>query len=126
MLADPNAGVDVRCRAANNLALDAATMGRVRDALAHIELARELAAEVGPALAALVAQNRGLVLTQCGRLAEGLRQLDTAVVALAAVGLPLGEAYAESAEALAVLRALPEARSWPVARSPSWRSTTCR
>ncbi|WP_214406139.1 hypothetical protein, partial [Pseudonocardia lacus] len=110
VLAHPAAAVDVRARAANNLALGSAVMGRVPDALANIELAGELAAEVGPALAALVAQNRGLVLTQCGRLAEGLRQLDSAVEALAAVGLPLGEAYAESAEVLAVLRALPEAR----------------
>ena len=110
VLNDPNAGVDVRSRAANNLAIDAATAGRVRDALYHIDLACELAAQVGPALVALVAQNRGLVLTQCGKLSEGLRQLDSAVAALAAVGLPLGEAYAESAETLAVLRALPEAR----------------
>ncbi|MCO1659289.1 CHAT domain-containing protein [Pseudonocardia humida] len=110
VLAHPAATVDVRARAANNLALGSAVMGRVPDALANIELACELAARVGPALAALVAQNRGLVLTQCGRLAEGLRQLDTAVEALAAVGLPLGEAYAESAEVLAALRALPEAR----------------
>jgi tetratricopeptide (TPR) repeat protein len=111
VLAHPTAAVDVRARAANNFALSSATVGRVRDALQHIELACELAARVGPGLAALVAQNRGLVLTQCGRLAEGLRQLDTAVEALAAAGLPLGEAYAESAEALAVLRALPEARA---------------
>ena len=111
VLAHPTAGLDVRARAANNLAWVAASAGRVRDALQYIELARELAAQVGPGLAALVAQNRGLVLTQCGRLAEGLHQLDAAVLALAEVGLPCGEAYAESAEALTALRALPEARA---------------
>jgi tetratricopeptide (TPR) repeat protein len=110
VLADPDTAVDIRARAANNLALDAAVMGRVRDALQHIELAVELAARVGPGLAALVAQNRGLVLAQCGRLAESLRQLDTALVELDKAGLPLGEAYAESADVLAALRALPEAR----------------
>jgi len=68
VLGHPAAAVDVRARAANNLALDSAAMGRVPDALAAIELAGELAAEVGPGLAALVAQNRGLVLTQSGRL----------------------------------------------------------
>lgn len=110
VLTHPTAGTDMRARAANNLALVASMAGRVPEALQHIELARELAAEVGPALVALVAQNHGLVLTQCGRLAEGLRQLDAAVVALAELKLPLGEAYAESAETLAALRALPEAR----------------
>jgi tetratricopeptide (TPR) repeat protein len=106
----PDAGLDARSRAANNLALASATAGRVRDALAHIELAHRLATDVGPALAALVAQNRGVVLTQCGHLAEGLRQMDSALVALDKAGLPLGEAYAESADVLAALRALPEAR----------------
>jgi tetratricopeptide (TPR) repeat protein len=106
----PQSPVDLRARAANNLALDAAGAGRVREALEHIALAGTLADEVGPALAALVAQNRGLVLVQCGQLADGLRQLDDAVEALTAVGLPLGEAHTESAEALAALRALPEAR----------------
>lgn len=110
VLTHPHAGVDLRCRAANNLALDAASTGRVREALRHIDLAVGLAGQVGPALTALVAQNRGLVLTQCGRLADGLRQLDAAIELLATAGLPLGEAYAESAETLAGLRALPEAR----------------
>ncbi len=108
--ASPHAGVDLRARAANNLALDAAGAGRVREALELIALAGALAAQVGPALAALVAQNRGLVLVQCGLLADGLRQLDDALHELTAVGLPLGEAHTESAEALAALRALPEAR----------------
>lgn len=109
ILALDGVGADVRTRAANNLALAEALRGRSGDALAHIDLATALAPEVGPAFVAIVAQNRGLVLTQAGRLAEGLAQFDRAVGLLTAAGLPLGESLMELADTLTALRALPEA-----------------
>lgn len=109
LLTDPRSGVDIRTRAANNLALVESLRGRGREALAHMGLATELAPAVGPALVALVAQNRGLVLTESGRLAEGLAQFDRATELLAGAGLPLGESFVELAETLVALRALPEA-----------------
>lgn len=110
VLANPKAAVDLRSRAANNLALDEVVLGHPREALHYIEVATDLAEVVGPALVALVAQNRGLILMQCGRLTAGLRQSERAIVLLAEAGMPLGEAYSELAEILAVLRVLPEAR----------------
>ncbi len=110
VLSDRAAAADVRTRAANNLALAEALRGRSREALQHIDQATVLAAEVGPAFVAVVAQNRGKVLAQAGRLAESMRQFDQALVLLTRAELPLGEFFAENAEILAVLRVLPEAR----------------
>lgn len=109
ILDDPRATVDIRVRAANNLALTESLRGRGREALHQMDLATELAPLVGPALVALVAQNRGLILTDAGRLAEGLAQFERATELLTGAGLPLGESLVELAETLVALRALPEA-----------------
>ena len=109
VLAAPASSVDVRTRAAINLALAESLRGRSREALQQIDLAAELAAEVGPAYVALVSQNRGQVLAQAGRLAESMRQFDEALVLLERADLPLGEYFAEHADTLAALRLLPEA-----------------
>lgn len=110
VLVTPGAMVDVRARAAINLALAESLLGNSRDALRYIDLASTLAPQVGPSLVAYSAQNRGVVLAQAGRLADGLRQFDEATVLLAQAGLPLGECYAEQTETFMALRALPEAR----------------
>ncbi|WP_300012446.1 CHAT domain-containing tetratricopeptide repeat protein [Pseudonocardia sp.] len=109
ILSAPAAPVDVRTRAANNLALAESLSGEFDRALEHIDLAAALAREVGPAFVGFVAHNRGVVLAQSGRLSEALRQFDEAVQLLTAAGLPLGEFYAEHTETLLALRALPEA-----------------
>lgn len=110
LLVDPHTPVGVRTRAAINLGLAESLRGRHREAMRYTDLAAELAPDVGPALVAFAAQNRGLVLAEGGRLLEGLGQFDRAVVLLAAAGLPLGEAYVELADTLAALWVLPEAR----------------
>jgi tetratricopeptide (TPR) repeat protein len=115
VLADPNATVDNRGSAANNLALIASDQGRYEESLRHLDHAEQLAAEIGPSLYAFVAHNRGLVLAQSGRLAEGMQELDRATELFAGAGLPLGEYVMEHADVLLELRLLPEARE--VARS---------
>ncbi len=67
------------------------------------------AAQVGPALAVLVAQSRAWVTVQSGRFAEGLRLFDASADMYRAAGLPLAEHYIEYADALMELRLLPEA-----------------
>lgn len=111
VLADPAATVDVRARAANNLGLVHALRGRFAEALALLDAATELAAQVGAAFVAVVAHNRGLVLAQAGRLPESVRQMDTALGLARVAGLPLGELLIEHGETLATLRVLPEARA---------------
>ncbi|MDN5751006.1 MAG: CHAT domain-containing protein, partial [Pseudonocardia sp.] len=110
VVAAPGVAVDVRTRAANNLALAESLLGDSREALRHIDLAVRLAPQVGQAFVGFVAHNRGVVLAQSGRLAEGLRQFEEATGHLVLAGLPLGEFSVEYAETLAALRALPEAR----------------
>lgn len=109
LLTGPDVLPDVRMRAANNLALEEALLGKTSEALRRIDRAAELAAGVGPAAAAVVAHNRGLVLAQHGRLAESLHQFDQAQDMLRVAGLPLGEFLVEHAATLADLRALKEA-----------------
>ena len=141
VLADPNATVDNRGSAANNLALIASDQGRYEESLRHLDHAEQLAAEIGPSLYAFVAHNRGLVLAQSGRLAEGMQQLDRATELFAGAGLPLGEYVMEHADVLIELRLLPEAREvarsaaaeldaggvacWPPKRSWRWPGWHC-
>jgi CHAT domain len=110
VLTDPRASVDVKAKSANNLALIDVQLGAAKAADAHIELATDLADEVGPALRAIVAQSRAWVTVQTGRLAEGLRRFEQAAQLYSAAGLPLGEHYLEYADALEELRLIPEAR----------------
>src|SRR3712207_4837096 len=110
VIAHPEATLDNRGSAANNLALVAAARGRFDESLRHLDHAEELAAGIGPSMYAFVAHNRGLVLAQSGRLAEGLAQLDRATELFAPTGVPLGEHYMEHADVLAELRLLAVAR----------------
>jgi tetratricopeptide (TPR) repeat protein len=108
-LAAPDCPVDVRAKVANNLALVESQRGRHRAALAHLDEAARAAAEVGPALVAIVAQSRAWVAVQSGRLTESLGLFDEAARRYEAAGLPLGEHYIEYTDALEDLRLLPEA-----------------
>jgi tetratricopeptide (TPR) repeat protein len=110
-LAAPDCPVDVRAKMGNNLGLIEAHRGRHRAALAHLDEAATAAAEVGPALVAIVAQSRAWVTVQSGRLTESLGLFDEAARLYEAAGLPLGEHYIEYADALMDLRLLPEARA---------------
>ncbi len=110
-LADPDCPVDVKAKMANNLGLIEAHRGRHRAALAHLDEAARAAAEVGPALVAIVAQSRAWVTVQSGRLTESLGLFDEAARLYEAAGLPLGEHYIEYTDALVDLRLLPEART---------------
>jgi tetratricopeptide (TPR) repeat protein len=114
VLADPAATLDNRGSAANNLALVAAAYGRFDESLRHLRHAEELAADIGPSMYAFVAHNRGLVLAQSGRLADGLAELDRSTELFAQTDVPLGEYYMEHADVLAELRLLPEARELAV------------
>jgi tetratricopeptide (TPR) repeat protein len=111
VLADPDSTSDNRGSAATNLALIASDRGRFEESLRHLDLAEQLADEVGPSLHAFVAQNRGLVLAQAGRLAESVAQFDRATELFTASGVPLGEHLMEHADVLIELRLLPEARA---------------
>ncbi|HEV8164520.1 MAG TPA: hypothetical protein VGR74_08745, partial [Actinomycetota bacterium] len=109
VLADDGAPVAVRAIMANNLALIEAQHGDYDAALDRLTGAAALAAEVGPAVVALVAQSRCWVTVQAGRLAESLRLFDQAARLYELAGLSLGEHYVEHVDALVDLRLLPEA-----------------
>ena len=95
--------------AANNLALIESQQGRYGQALRRLGQALRKAAEIGPALVAVVATSRAWVTVQSGRFAEGLGLFEEAAQAYQAAALPLGEHYIEYADALMELRLLPEA-----------------
>jgi tetratricopeptide (TPR) repeat protein len=109
VLAGPDSPAAVRAIMANNLALIEAQRGNHEAALGSLDEAAALAAEVGPAVVALVAQSRAWVTVQAGRLTDSLRLFDEALHLYEAAGLPLGEHYLEHADALVDLRLLPEA-----------------
>jgi tetratricopeptide (TPR) repeat protein len=109
VLAVPGTPADVAAKVNNNLALIEVQRGRHQAAIAHLDEAAVLAAGVGPALVAIVAQSRGWVLVQAGKLVEGLRLFERAGRRYEAAGLPLGEPYLEYVDALVDLRLLPEA-----------------
>jgi tetratricopeptide (TPR) repeat protein len=109
VLAHDRAPPAVRAIMANNLALIEAQQGDHAVALDRLGTAAVLAAEVGPAVVALVAQSHGWVTVQAGRLAESLRLFDEAARLYEAAGLSLGEPYLEHVDALLDLRLLPEA-----------------
>lgn len=109
VLTDPRTPPEVRFKAANNLGIIEAECGRPEVALAHFGEAAATAEQVGPAAVALVAGTRAWVTVQAGRLTEGLELFDAAGGLWEAAGLPLGELYAEYADALMDLRLIPEA-----------------
>jgi tetratricopeptide (TPR) repeat protein len=110
LVADPQTPVDIRTKAANNLALIEVQLGAVAAAETHIELAVSLAPSVGPAVCAGVAASRAWLAVHSGRLADGLRLFDEAERLHIKAGLPLGEHYLEYVDALEELRLIPEAR----------------
>ncbi len=109
LLDDPSTPPDIRVKAANNLALIESHHGDHTSALARLDAVTGVAAELGPALVAIVADSRGWVTVQSGRLVEGLRLLDEAADRHREAGLSLGEHYLEHSDALEDLRLLPEA-----------------
>jgi tetratricopeptide (TPR) repeat protein len=109
VLSDPATPVDVRAKAANNLGIIEAQCGRYEQAFAWSNVAAEAAEQIGPAGVARAAQTRAWVTVQAGRLTDGMHLFDEAGRLLRAAGLPLGEFYAEYADALIDLRLIPEA-----------------
>jgi tetratricopeptide (TPR) repeat protein len=111
VISDPQAGRRRTVQCANNLAQIESQQGRYGPALRRLDQAQRAAAEIGPALAAVVTHSRAWVTVQSGRFAEGLRLYQEAAEAHRAAGLPLGEHYVEYADSLMELRLLPEAAS---------------
>ncbi len=109
LLDNPSTPPDINIKAANNLALIESSHGDHTSALARLDDVVDLAAHLGPALEAVVADSRGWITVQSGRLVEGLRLLAVAADRHREAGLSLGEHYLEHCDALADLRLLPEA-----------------
>jgi tetratricopeptide (TPR) repeat protein len=95
---------------ANNLAIVVAERGAYAEASRHADQAVALAGGA-PARLAPALQTRAWIATRAGRLAEGMRDFDDAARVNEEAGLPLGEYYAEYADAMADLRLLPEAEA---------------
>jgi tetratricopeptide (TPR) repeat protein len=108
-LADPDTPPEARWKIANNLGIIEAQCGRLGAALACFDEAAAAADEVGPGVAAIVAESRAWFTVQQGLLTEGLQLFEEAARRWEAVGLPLGELHAEYADALVELRLIPEA-----------------
>jgi len=106
-----NSAADPRQRvlSANNLALIDSQQGRYGIALQRLGQALPAAADIGPALFALVTESQAWVTVQSGRFTAGLTMFGQAARAYQAAGLSLGEHYVEYADALMELRLLPEA-----------------
>jgi tetratricopeptide (TPR) repeat protein len=108
-LADPDTPPEVRWKLANNLGIIEAQCGRSEAAVAFFDEATAAAEQAGPVAVAIVAEGRAWVAVQAGRLTEGLHLFDEATRLWEVAGLPLGELYAEYADALVDLRLIPEA-----------------
>ena len=110
LLADDGCPPVLQAKAGNNLAHLECELGRPEAAIALLDTAERVAAEVGPTVRAYVAQTRAWVEVQTGRLCESLERFDVARDRYAAAGLPLGSHDLEYSDALAGLRLLPEAQ----------------
>ena len=100
----------VQARVANNVGLIETIAGYHESAARHLDLAARTAREVGPAYIAEVARSKAWATVQTGRLTEGVAAFDVAAHLWTEADLPLGELYADYADALLNLRLLPEAR----------------
>ena len=100
---------DIRAKASNNLGMIEAQFGHFGVAMALTGQAKALAREVGPALTAYFAEGEAWVMAHAGRLPESLRLFDDAERLFRDAALPLGELYAEYADAMLDLRLIPEA-----------------
>ena len=109
LLRNPRTPPAIHVKAANNLALIESGRGRYATALSRLAEVEQVAADLGPALVAIVADTQAWVTVQSGRLADGLRLLDAAADRHREAGLSLGEHYLEHSDALEALRLLPEA-----------------
>ncbi|MGQ0774994.1 MAG: CHAT domain-containing protein [Pseudonocardiales bacterium] len=109
VLADLGTPPEVRWKAANNLGIIEAMCGRPESAWACFGEAAAAAEQVGPVAVAIVAESRAWATVQAGRLTEGLDLFEEATRLWKVAGLPLGELYAEYADALMDLRLIPEA-----------------
>ena len=109
LVRNPRTPPAIHVKAANNLALIESGRGRYATALSRLAEVEQVAADLGPALVAIVADTQAWVTVQSGRLADGLRLLDAAADRHREAGLSLGEHYLEHSDALEALRLLPEA-----------------
>jgi tetratricopeptide (TPR) repeat protein len=109
VLSDPSTGPRHLVLSANNLALIESEQGRYGAALQRLGQALPAAADIGPALLALLTESQAWVTVQSGRFTAGLTLFEQAAQAYQAAGLALGEHYVEYADALMELRLLPEA-----------------
>jgi tetratricopeptide (TPR) repeat protein len=108
-LTDRGTPPEVGWKAANNLGIIEAQHGRFEAALSCFDEAGAAAEQVGPVAVATVAEGQAWVTVQAGRLTDGLDLFEGAARLWEAAGLPLGELYAEYADALIDLRLIPEA-----------------
>lgn len=111
LLQRPGLRPELLSKAANNLGVLEARLGKHGAAARHLELAASSAGQAGPVFVALVSEGRAWAAVKAGRLAEGVARFDDAELLWESVGLPLGELYAEYTDALMDLRLLPEARA---------------
>jgi tetratricopeptide (TPR) repeat protein len=109
VLAQADARAEAVAKAANNLAIILVQQGAHDEVTGLLERAALAAERVGPAIAALVASTRSWAAVQRGDLIAGVASFEDAERRCRAVGWPLGELYAEYADALLDLRLLPEA-----------------
>jgi tetratricopeptide (TPR) repeat protein len=108
-LDDPASSTELRTKVANNLAMIEVQRGRPKAALELLDEATRLAAQVGPAVVAVVASSRAWTLAHAGRLTESLRCFAEAELLFEQAGLPVGELLLEQLDVLVDLRLLPEA-----------------
>ncbi len=99
-----------RARAANNLGLLEAQLGNHAAADRWLDEAAKAATVAGQLPLAVVAETRAWATVRAGHITEGMRQFDEAIELWQRAERPLGELYADYADALANLRLLPEAR----------------
>ncbi|MGV1008376.1 MAG: CHAT domain-containing protein [Dermatophilaceae bacterium] len=109
LLHNPDAPLDMRVKAANNLALIECQLGDPHAAFDRLSSLAADAVQAGPVGAAIVTDSLGWVAVQLGRLSDGLRILESAAERHREAALPLGEHYLEHCDALTDLRLLPEA-----------------
>jgi tetratricopeptide (TPR) repeat protein len=108
VLADPDCPRVVWVKAANNLSVAQTQLGDPRGALAYLDRAVELAADM-PVPLAVLTNSQAWSSFHAGRVIESLRRFEEAGRLYAAAGLSLGEHYVDYADVLVDLRLLDEA-----------------
>ncbi len=101
----------LRAKATNNLAHLESERGHYEAASELLNDSDALAAAAGPIAGAFLAETRARVSAAGGKLADGLLQFENARRRYEEAGLPLGEHWLETIQALAALRLVPEARA---------------